>query len=86
LSRARTAKVLLLVLDGVSPRYVDEGVMPKLVARARAGGWCRPGGTGMLPSSTYPNHATFVTGVPPARHGIIANELPTRAGWSRRGT
>lgn len=87
MSDDRAAKVLLLVLDGVSPRYVDEGVMPVLTSLARSGGWCRQGAVGMLPSSTYPNHATFVTGVPPARHGIVANELPTDDGvvpsWER---
>jgi arylsulfatase A-like enzyme len=33
-----------------------------------------------MPSSTYPNHATFVTGVTPERHGILANEIPTHRG------
>ena len=27
----------------------------------------------MLPASTYPNHATFVTGVQPPVHGIVGN-------------
>jgi hypothetical protein len=87
LSTDRAAKVLLLVLDGLSPRYVDEEVMPVLASHARSGGWCRQGAVGMMPSSTYPNHATFVTGVPPMRHGILANELPTDDGvvpsWER---
>ena len=40
-----------------------------------------------MPTSTYPNHATFVTGVAPAVHGIVANEIPTAGGpvpaWER---
>ena len=69
-------KVLFLVFDGLSPRHVDEEVMPVLASLARDGGWCRPGAVGVLPSSTYPNHATFVTGVAPTVHGLVANEIP----------
>ena len=80
-------RVLFLVLDGVSPRHVNERVMPVLTSLARSGGWCRDGGIGVLPTSTYPNHATFVTGVAPERHGIVANEIPTPDGlvpsWER---
>jgi hypothetical protein len=54
--------------------------MPVLRSQAETGGWCRPGALGVLPSSTYPNHATFVTGVTPERHGILANEIPTDRG------
>ena len=54
--------------------------MPVLRSHAEAGGWCRQGAIGVMPSSTYPNHATFVTGVTPERHGILANEIPTDRG------
>jgi hypothetical protein len=82
-----TARVLFLVLDGTSPRHVDVSTMPVLTSLADEGGWCRPGGIGVMPTSTYPNHATFVTGVDPSRHGVVANEIPTEAGtvpsWER---
>ena len=73
-------RVLLLVLDGLSPRHVDPPVMPVLSDLARRGGWWPEGGLGVLPSSTYPNHATLVTGVPPSRHGLLANEMPSPDG------
>ena len=73
-------RVLFLVLDGVSPRHVDGDIMPVLTALARDGGWCPEGGIGVMPTSTYPNHATFVTGVAPGVHGIVANEIPTPDG------
>jgi hypothetical protein len=61
--------------------------MPELAELARQGAWCRAGAIGVVPTSTYPNHATFVTGVTPAEHGIIANELPAGEGtvpsWER---
>jgi hypothetical protein len=82
-----TPKVLFLVLDGLSPRHVDADTMPVLTSLAEEGGWCRQGGIGVMPTSTYPNHATFVTGMAPADHGVVANEIPTGAGpvpsWDR---
>jgi hypothetical protein len=68
--------VLLLVLDGLSPRHVRRDAMPTLSAMAEAGGWNRGGGVGVMPASTYPNHATFVTGVPPAVHGLWSSKIP----------
>ncbi len=80
-------RALFLVLDGVSPRHVDPAVMPTLFGLASTGGWWPEGAVGVMPTSTYPNHATFVTGVAPDRHGIVANEIPTGAGpvpaWER---
>jgi hypothetical protein len=80
-------RVLLVILDGVSPRHVDSAIMPSLTAMARSGGWCRDGVTGVMPSTTYPNHATLVTGVTPARHGIVAAHIPLPTGpvpsWKR---
>jgi arylsulfatase A-like enzyme len=79
--------MLLVVLDGLSPRHVNSSVMPNLTALAGSGGWCREGVTGVMPTSTYPNHATLVTGVTPAHHGIVANEIPAATGpvpsWER---
>ncbi len=73
-------RVLLLVLDGVSPRHVNDDAMPVLTSLARTGGWRPEGGLGVMPTSTYPNHATFVTGVAPDGHGIVANKVPTPDG------
>jgi hypothetical protein len=73
-------KVLFAVIDGASPRHVDPTVMPTLHGLARNGAWCRAGAIGVLPTSTYPNHATFVTGESPAVHGIVANEWPSPLG------
>jgi hypothetical protein len=73
-------RVLFVVLDGVSPRHVNDAVMPELTRRARAGGWCPTGIPGVMPTSTYPNHATFVTGVVPSEHGVVANEIPIPGG------
>ncbi|MGH9018146.1 MAG: alkaline phosphatase family protein [Acidimicrobiales bacterium] len=68
--------VLLLILDGLSPRHVRSDVMPTLSSMAEAGGWNRHGGTAVMPASTYPNHATFVTGVAPGVHGLWSSMVP----------
>ncbi len=72
--------VLLLVLDGLSPRHVRSDLMPTLSAMAEEGGWNRGGGVAVMPASTYPNHATFVTGVTPTVHGLWSSKIPDPAG------
>ncbi|MER7503945.1 nucleotide pyrophosphatase/phosphodiesterase family protein [Nonomuraea pusilla] len=61
----------LLVLDvvGLTPRLLAH--MPRLRAVA-AGGFQAELGT-VLPAVTCPVQSTFLTGVPPAEHGIVAN-------------
>jgi hypothetical protein len=76
--------VLFLILDGLSPRHVRPEVMPTLTAMAEEGGWNRDGGVAVMPASTYPNHASFATGMPPADHGLWSAKVPRPL--SRGGT
>ena len=68
-------RVVFLVLDGMPAPGVRADVTPVLDR------WCADSGTtphtvaGILPATTYPNHATFVTGVGPAGHGIVGNHV-----------
>lgn len=68
-------RVAFLVLDGLTPEVVGPDVTPVL------SGWCDQSGTrprtvpAVLPASTYPNHATFVTGAQPPVHGIVGNHV-----------
>jgi hypothetical protein len=68
-----TARVVLLVLDGMPHRHVTEKITPNLVRLARDGGMAPTGGRAVLTSATYPNHATLVTGQHPGKHGLLAN-------------
>ncbi len=63
--------VVLLVLDAMPPRYVGPDTTPVLAGLAAEGGAAV--GRSVMTSSTYPNHATFATGVGPVDHGILAN-------------
>jgi predicted AlkP superfamily pyrophosphatase or phosphodiesterase len=66
--------VILVSIDGLKPEYLDRFDLPNLRrvmtrgARARA---MIP----VFPTLTFPNHYSLVTGLRPARHGIIANSF-----------
>ena len=66
--------VILVSIDGLKPEYLDRFDLPNLQrvitrgARARA---MIP----VFPTLTFPNHYSLVTGLRPARHGIVANSF-----------
>jgi predicted AlkP superfamily pyrophosphatase or phosphodiesterase len=77
--------VALLSIDGLSPTdLVPGGPCGAAPARLRAlmasGAWAK-GVAGVLPTVTYPAHATLVTGVPPTVHGVVANQRADGADW-----
>jgi predicted AlkP superfamily pyrophosphatase or phosphodiesterase len=89
-SAACAAPVLMISIDGLRPGDVLEasrrGVsVPTLSAMVKTGLYAT-GVRDALPSVTYPNHTTLVTGVWPAVHGVASNETfdPLRknmSGW-----
>ncbi len=70
-----TRPVVVLNVVGLTPALLDH--MPRLAALARTGSRA-PLGT-VLPAVTCSAQATFLTGAPPAEHGIVGN------GWYFRG-
>jgi predicted AlkP superfamily pyrophosphatase or phosphodiesterase len=81
---------LLISIDGLQPADVIEaekrGInIPNLKRFVTEGSYAR-GVVGVLPTVTYPSHATLVTGVSPAEHGIIGNtsfdpKQMNQSGW-----
>ena len=73
--------LVLISIDGLRPEfYLDDAyAAPALRALVGAGSHARAV-TPVFPSVTYPGHATIVTGVRPARHGIPFNRI-----WSPTG-
>lgn len=73
----RRAPVLLISIDGLRPGDVLEadkrGLKIPNLRRFLAEGSYATGVTGNLPTVTYPSHTTLITGVAPARHGIVGN-------------
>src|SRR5438105_6968822 len=79
------APILVLVsFDGWRFDYIDRGDTPRLSALARRGVRAKA----LIPSFpvlTFPNHYTIVTGLYPAHHGIVANNI-VESGYPERFT
>ncbi len=69
--------VLFISIDGLRPGDVLEaekrGIMIPNLRRFISEGSYASGVVGVLPTVTYPSHTTLLTGVSPARHGIVGN-------------
>lgn len=75
--------VVVVSIDGLRPDFY-RGDFDAPTLRAIASSGFRAGAVeSVYPSSTYPAHATIVTGVSPARHGIQANTTWTEQGSTR---
>jgi predicted AlkP superfamily pyrophosphatase or phosphodiesterase len=73
------APVLMISIDGLKPEYLlqadEHGLrIPTLRKFVREGTYAE-GVIASLPTVTYPNHTTLITGVWPAEHGILNNAL-----------
>jgi predicted AlkP superfamily pyrophosphatase or phosphodiesterase len=69
--------LVVISVDGLRPDYItaaDEhgAKVPELRKFLREGTYA-DGVTGVVPTVTYPSHTTLMTGVWPAKHGILAN-------------
>jgi predicted AlkP superfamily pyrophosphatase or phosphodiesterase len=82
--------LLVISIDGLSPDQVlgadARGARIPNLRRVLQEGVHAAGVVGVIPTTTYPSHTTLVTGVWPARHGVLANRTfdPLRknqAGW-----
>jgi predicted AlkP superfamily pyrophosphatase or phosphodiesterase len=71
--------VVMISLDGLAAHYFDDPKAEMPTIRALAAEGARA--TGMkasTPTVTWPNHTTLVTGVEPARHGVVGNNYLDR--------
>lgn len=67
-------RVVLISIDGLRPEfYLSQDFQAPTLKRMAAEGIASEGMLPVFPSLTYPNHVTMVTGVEPARHGVVAN-------------
>ncbi|MBI1311709.1 sulfatase-like hydrolase/transferase [bacterium] len=71
--------VILVSVDGLAGFYLDDpkAHMPTLRRLAREGARA-DGLVCSFPTVTWPNHTTLVTGVTPAKHGVIGNSYLDR--------
>jgi predicted AlkP superfamily pyrophosphatase or phosphodiesterase len=72
--------VVLVSIDGLAASYLDDprAEMPTLRKLAKAGASAK-GMITSFPSVTWPSHTSLITGVQPAKHGVIGNSV-----WSRK--
>jgi len=75
------AALLVLSVDGLDQRYLDDATMkiPHLRKLLREGEWSR-GVTGIVPTVTWPSHTTMITGTNAWDHGILNNHRPVEEG------
>jgi predicted AlkP superfamily pyrophosphatase or phosphodiesterase len=71
--------VIMISIDGLKPEYLthadEHGLrIPTLRRFVREGAYA-DGVIPSLPTVTYPNHTTLITGVWPSEHGILNNQL-----------
>src|SRR5688572_16396688 len=75
----RDRSVILISVDGLANFYFDDprADMPTIRRLAKEGSRAN-GMVCSFPTVTWPNHTTLVTGTPPAKHGVLANNYVDR--------
>ena len=72
-----TPLLVMISVDGMRPDYITaadaHGAKVPNLRRFLKEGTYAEGVVGVVPTVTYPSHTTLVTGVWPAKHGILAN-------------
>ena len=68
-----TPPLILISVDGLRYDFVDRVPTPAIDALIRHG--VRAPLVPAFPSKTFPNHYTIVTGLYPAQHGIVSNNM-----------
>lgn len=66
--------LILISLDGFARQYLDRYPAPalqQLIAEGTVAAAMQP----VFPSKTFPNHYSIVTGLYPAKHGIVENNI-----------
>jgi predicted AlkP superfamily pyrophosphatase or phosphodiesterase len=76
--------VVMISVDGLAGHYLDDprAEMP-MIRQLAAKGARAAGMKASVPTVTWPNHTTLVTGVNPARHGVLGNNYFDRAAGKR---
>ena len=72
--------VIMISVDGLASFYLDDPKAEMRTIRTLAqGGASASAMKAVAPTVTWPNHTTLVTGVTPARHGVVGNDYFDRA-------
>src|SRR3954454_21347711 len=72
--------VVMISVDGLAADYMDDPKAEMPTIRALAAEGARASSMkAVTPTVTWPNHTTLVTGVNPAKHGVVGNNYLDRA-------
>src|SRR6202795_3915407 len=72
-------RVIIISIDGVAAFYWrDPAVRAPVLRRLAECGALAAGMETVFPSTTWPTHASLVTGVSPRAHGVAANHILNR--------
>ncbi len=71
-SAPRARNVVIISVDGLRPDAIEAAGATNLRAMMRQGAWTHQART-IVPSRTLPSHASMLTGVEPAVHGLTWN-------------
>src|SRR6187401_667180 len=72
--------VVMVSVDGLAGDYLDDPKAEMPTIRALAAEGARAANMRcVIPTVTWPNHTTLVTGVMPAGHGVLGNNYFARA-------
>src|SRR5262249_60432811 len=81
--------LLMISIDGLRPDYVTaadtHGLKIPNLRRFLKEGAFADGVPGVIPTVTYPSHTTLITGVSPAKHGILGNTVFDPLGKNHSG-
>jgi predicted AlkP superfamily pyrophosphatase or phosphodiesterase len=79
-AQATQRVVVMISVDGLANFYLDDprAEIPT-IRRLAAEGVRAAAMTPSMPTVTWPNHTTLVTGVTPAKHGVLGNSVLDRA-------
>lgn len=78
--------VILISVDGFRPDFYMESKWPAPTLQEMAKDGIRARGMRpVLPSVTYPDHITMITGAFPAKHGVYHNDPFDMKGWRSEG-
>src|SRR4051794_16525915 len=76
--------VVIISVDGLAADYMDDPKAEMPTIRALAAQGARAASMkAVTPTVTWPNHTTLVTGVMPAKHGVLGNNYLDRATGKR---
>ena len=89
LAQSARPALIMISIDGLRPDYVTaadtHGLKIPNLRRFLKEGAFADGVTGVIPTVTYPSHTTLITGVSPAKHGILGNTVFDPLGKNQGG-